>query len=168
MTVGTPGDFTLAVAPKTQSVVVGQAVTYTVSVGVFAQPIGDVSLSAFGLPLDTHATFDPPVVTPGGTSTMTFTAGVAVPAGSASFEVQGSAGGTLHLAPVAAVVEVPDAAIIDVGPHPDVAKVASIGQNNGAAGSCALADHGPGDGGAGILVIGVFVGLTLLSRRRAR
>ncbi len=167
VTIGTPGDFSLDLAPKTQHVMLGGTATYTMSVTAVTQPIGAVTLAPLELGSGLRATFDPAVVMPGETSTVTLSAGQGSVAGSQFFSLEGSAEATLHTAVAAVVVDVPDAATFDAFIYPDARPHANSAGEDSPAGACALAGQGHGQGGSGLIVLGLFVGLGVIARRRA-
>jgi hypothetical protein len=73
-----PGDFTIGATPASQSVAMGAAATYSVTVGSVNGFGNNVTLSATGLPPGATATFVPPQVNPGdgpATSTLTLQTG---------------------------------------------------------------------------------------------
>jgi RHS repeat-associated protein len=91
-TVAPSQDFTVTLAPSSTTVVQGSTATYVVSVTnaptTFTQL---VSLTATGLPSGAMATFNPPQITFGGTSTLNVKLSPSLAATSYSFSVQGKA-----------------------------------------------------------------------------
>jgi len=90
--VQTQQDYTLTLAPSTATAVQGSTATYVVSVtspqATFTQL---VSLSATGLPAGATATFNPPQITAGASSTLSLSLSGTLAAGSYSFTVSGTA-----------------------------------------------------------------------------
>jgi len=64
-------DFTVSASPSTQTVIVGNATTYTASIGALNGFGGVVTLGASGLPAGATAGFSPATVTGTGSSTLT-------------------------------------------------------------------------------------------------
>src|SRR5262249_45305384 len=64
-------DFTISGSPSTQTVIVGNATTYTTSIGALNGFTGAVTLSASGLPAGATASFSPWTVTGSGNSALT-------------------------------------------------------------------------------------------------
>jgi hypothetical protein len=84
-------DFTISASPSTQTVNVGNATTYTASVGALNGFTGVVTLSASGLPTGATASFSPATVTGAGSSTLTVTTTGSTPVGTSTLTP------TLHL-----------------------------------------------------------------------
>src|SRR5262249_26273713 len=66
-----PADYTIAVAPPSNTVTVGSGTTYTVSVSAIGCFTGTVALAASGLPAGATATFSQTSITGSGSSTLT-------------------------------------------------------------------------------------------------
>jgi len=77
--------------PKHADVIVGNATTYTASVGALNGFGGTVTLSASGLPTGATASFQPATVTGAGSSTLTVTTAGSTPVGTSTLTP------TLHL-----------------------------------------------------------------------
>src|SRR5262249_24742371 len=97
-------DYTLAVTPSSQSVVVGNATTYTTTIGALNGFSGTVTLSASGLPSGASASFSPATVTGSGTSTLTVTTTASTPIGSSTLTITGTSGSLIHTASTSLVV----------------------------------------------------------------
>ena len=106
-------DFSLSVTPSSREINRGASATYSVSMTPTAGFGGVVNLSASGLPAGTVASFNPPSVSGGGSSTMTLTTGATTPAGSFPITITGSSGGLTRstTATLSIIVSVPPAAV---------------------------------------------------------
>jgi hypothetical protein len=96
-------NFTIAAAPSTQTVTVGNDATYTVTVTPINVFAGNVGLSVGGLPPGATASFNPAVINLGsGTSTLTISSLTAV--GSYPLTITGTYASLNHSSPVTLVV----------------------------------------------------------------
>jgi hypothetical protein len=100
-------DFSISASPASQTVAQGAGTSYTVTITPSGGFNGTVTLSASGLPSGSNATFNPPSVTLGSTSTMTVTTGNTTPAGSSMVAITGTSGTTSHSTSVTLVVNPP-------------------------------------------------------------
>src|SRR5208337_2071937 len=91
LTTATP-NFSLTVAPSTQTVVEGSATSYTVNIGALNGFSGVVTLSASGLPAGATANFVPATVTGSGSSTLTVTTSGTTPVGTSTVTITGTSG----------------------------------------------------------------------------
>ena len=89
-------DFTISVAPSSQSVGRGAAVDYTVTVTGQNGFGGVVTLSVSGLPNATTATFTPATITATGTSTMHIQTSTSTTKGNRTLTVTGTSGALSH------------------------------------------------------------------------
>ncbi|RJQ28884.1 hypothetical protein C4571_02480, partial [Candidatus Parcubacteria bacterium] len=134
-----PADFSVVVAPTSQTVMQGTGVTYSVSISPLGGFSASVVLSTQGLPQGVTAMFTPSSITPDQSATLTINVGPDVPPTTYSFDVVGASGSLTHsaLADVA-VTQRPYAALLDVskqqfvlssdGPTGDVALVMNTGE----------------------------------------
>jgi len=99
-------DFTLSLAPTSQTVVQGQSVTYTVSINRTGGFAGSVSLSVSGLPASATGSFSPNPAT-GGSSTLTVSTSTSTPAGNSALTVTGVSGSLTRTASGTLVVTAP-------------------------------------------------------------
>src|SRR5581483_10060441 len=84
---------TLAATPTTQTVVAGNATTYTTNIGAAGGFSGAVTLSVSGLPAGAVGTFSPTTVTGSGSSTLTVTTtNGTTPTGSSTLTITGTSG----------------------------------------------------------------------------
>jgi hypothetical protein len=88
-------DFSLTLSPITQSVRGGGSVGYTVTVASLNGFAGAVSLSVSGLPAGSSGSFNPPSVTPTGTSILAIRT-ARTPRGTFTFTVTGASGSLTH------------------------------------------------------------------------
>ncbi len=184
LSVGTPGDFSVAITPQTQTVLPGASASYTVATALVAAPMGEITLSAGGLPAGVTATFDPPTINPGDSSTMTITASAEAESGSTRVSAVGTALGTVRANGTTIVVDGPDAGTpdariappdaqpdaapaIDAPPSntPDASPMKTSTANGASSGGCAIGGGGPGSFPALLLAMS-FIGLLLARRRR--
>ena len=93
-----PFDFELTVSPSSIRIKPGQSATLVIIVDLKSGKAEPVSLIAAGLPSDFSYSFNPPSVTPTGSSTLQLTAGNT--AGSYTLVVQASGGGVVKTASV--------------------------------------------------------------------
>jgi Calcineurin-like phosphoesterase len=91
-------DFSVAVAPSTQSVAAGSSVSYTVSTAVTAGSAQTVNLAVSGLPAGVTGSLSSTAVTAGNAATLTLTAASSAAATSATFTVTGTATSGSHAA----------------------------------------------------------------------
>ena len=87
-------DFSMSVTPASQSVVVGNSTSYTVTITPAGGFSGQVSLSVSGLPSGASGTFSPNPAT--GTSTLAVSTATTTPTGTYSLTVMGSSGTISH------------------------------------------------------------------------
>ena len=104
LVVTTP-DFTVSVAPASQTVIAGETVNYTATVGALNGYSGTVSFSVSGLPAGASATFAPATITSSGSTGLAVatTSGV-TPSGVYPLTVTGTDGVLTHSASVTLVV----------------------------------------------------------------
>src|SRR6185437_8444216 len=104
LVVTTP-DFTLSVAPASQTVIAGETVNYTTTVGALNGYSGTVSFSVSGLPAGVSATFAPTTITSSGvTSLAVVTTSGVTPSGVYPLTVTGTDGVLTHSASITLVV----------------------------------------------------------------
>ena len=96
----TQSDFSLSSSPASQTVIASQSTSYTVAVGAIAGFTGTVNLSVSGLPPASAASFNPPIVTGAGSSTMVVSTDISTPLGNYSLTITGASGTTAHSATV--------------------------------------------------------------------
>src|SRR5438874_4321982 len=89
-------DFTISVNPSSAAVDPGTSATATVSTATTAGTAQTVSLSASGLPAGAAASFNPPSVTSGGSSTLTLTTATSTPAGTFPVTITGTGTSATH------------------------------------------------------------------------
>jgi hypothetical protein len=89
-------DFAISTNPTSGSVTAGSSTTTTVSTSVVSGTAESVALSATGLPSGASASFNPPSVTAGGSSTLTITTSTSTPAGSYPVTITGTAASATH------------------------------------------------------------------------
>jgi len=94
----TAPDFTLTVAPATNSIFAGGNTTYTVTVSALNGFAGTVNLTATGLPGAASATFSPSSISSSGTSTFTVTTTASTPTGSSTLTFTGTSASLTHSA----------------------------------------------------------------------
>lgn len=85
-----PPDFTVEAAPDSMSHPDGQTFQYTVSYEAINGFVGTPTLSVSGLPPGTKATFAPPLLSGGGTSTLTITTSDKTPVGTFDLTISGT------------------------------------------------------------------------------
>jgi uncharacterized membrane protein len=95
-------DFTLSIAPGSQTVTQGQSTSYTVTVNPLAGFTGSVALSVSGLPAGSTATFTPS--TTNSNSTLTVQTAATDPAGSYTLTITGTSGALTHTVNAALIV----------------------------------------------------------------
>ncbi len=100
-------DFSITVAPASQTVTAGGGTSYTVTVTALNGFTGNVPLSISGLPSGTTASFSPTTIAAAGTSTLTVTTSGATPSGTTNFTVTGNNGGAPVHSTSATLVVVP-------------------------------------------------------------
>ncbi len=96
LTVNGVPDFSMAVSPGSQAVLVGSAASYSVSTTALSGFAGIVAFSAAGLPTGATATFTPASVTGSGTSTIAIQTSSSTPSGNYSIQVTGVSGSLSH------------------------------------------------------------------------
>ncbi len=103
---GTPpvNDFSISASPTSGTTAAGGSVNSTVSTATTSGSAQTVSLSASGLPAGASASFNPPSVTSGGSSTMTITTSASTPAGTSSVTITGTGTSATHTAPFSLTV----------------------------------------------------------------
>src|SRR3984957_9040330 len=89
--------FGLSVAPQTQTVAAGSNTTFTVSTSAFNNFSGNISLSVTGLPAGVTASFNPPSVAAGSSSTLTISPATNTLTGDYSFNIVGTSGSLTNL-----------------------------------------------------------------------
>jgi hypothetical protein len=109
-----PPDFTISASPSTQTVIVGNATTYTASIGALNGFGGVVTLSASGLPTGATASFSPATVTGTGSSTMTVTTAGNTPIGTSTLTLKGVSGSVTHTTTVALTVTAAGTGVISI------------------------------------------------------
>src|SRR5262249_41436252 len=97
-------DFTISGSPSTQTVNVGNATTYTTSIGALNGFTGAVALGASGLPAGATASFSPATVPGTGSSTLTVTTTGSTPVGTSTWTITGPSGSLTHPTTVSLVV----------------------------------------------------------------
>src|SRR5208282_3525583 len=93
-------NFSLTVAPSTQTVVEGSATSYTVNIGALNGFSGVVTLSASGFPAGATANFVPATVTGSGSSTLTVSTSGTTPVGTSTVTITGTSGALTQTAGV--------------------------------------------------------------------
>jgi hypothetical protein len=93
-----PSDFSVSVNPTNLSVAAGSSGSATVSTAVTSGSSESVALSASGLPSGVTASFSPPSVASGASSTLSFTASASAAAGNYSITVTGTGSTGTHTA----------------------------------------------------------------------
>ena len=96
-------DFSLSVAPSSQTVTAGNQTSYSVTVSPSGGFNGSVDLSATGLPAGATATFVPSTTT--STSTLTVSTAPSLPATSYTFTIAGHSGALSHSTSATLVVQ---------------------------------------------------------------
>jgi hypothetical protein len=91
-----PNDFSIAANPTTVTVNAGSSGGTTISTAVVSGSPESIALSASGLPAGATASFSPPTVTAGNSSTMTIQTSSSTPAGTSSVTVTGTAASATH------------------------------------------------------------------------
>ncbi len=91
-------NFSISDSPTGGSVSAGSSTTTTVSTAVTAGSAATVNLSASGLPSGASASFNPPSVTAGGSSTLTLSTTAATAAGTYPITITGTEGSATHSA----------------------------------------------------------------------
>jgi len=97
-------DFTISASPSSQTVVAGNATSYTATVGPLNGFTGTVSLSASGAPSGVTVGFNPASITTSGTSTVSVTTTTATAPGTYTLTITGTSGSVQHSANVSLVV----------------------------------------------------------------
>jgi hypothetical protein len=95
-----PPDFTITVAPSSQSVTPGSAANYTVTVSAASGSTGIVTLACTGLPAGATCAFSPASATPPGTAKLTVSTSTDTPLGTFKFTVSGTSGPLVRSATV--------------------------------------------------------------------
>jgi hypothetical protein len=89
-------DFSLSVAPGSQTVPSGNSAIYSVSIGSLNGFSASVNLSVSGLPTGTTASFAPATITGSGNSTLTITTGASTPVGPITITITATSGPVIH------------------------------------------------------------------------
>ena len=97
-------NFSMSISPSSQTVVVGNATTFTTSIGAVDGFSGAVTLSASGLPAGATASFSPATVTGSGSSTLTVTTSGTTPLGTSTLTITGTSGSLTQRASVTLTV----------------------------------------------------------------
>jgi hypothetical protein len=105
-------DFSIAIAPASQTITAGGSTTYTVTVAALNGFTGSVPLSNSALPTGATATFSPATITGAGTSSMMVTTSGATPPGTSSFTVTGNSAGIPTHSASATLVVIPNLVIL--------------------------------------------------------
>lgn len=100
----TVADYSLGVAPASQSVSPGGGAAYSATLTPVAGFTGVVTFSVSGLPTGATATFSPSSVTSSGSTTMTVSTTASTPPGSYPLTIRGSSGPVFHTATATLVV----------------------------------------------------------------
>jgi hypothetical protein len=96
--------FSMSISPSAQTVVVGNATTFTTSIGAVEGFSGVVTLSASGLPAGATPSFVPATVTGSGPSTLTVTTSATTPLGTYPLTITGTSGSLKQTANVSMTV----------------------------------------------------------------
>src|SRR5579884_3500256 len=104
LVVSAAADFSLAVAPSSQSVQPGSSVNYTATVTAENGYAAATNLSVTGMPTGATANFTPPSITGSGNAQLTISTSTATPAGSYPLTITGSSGTLTHSAKVTLTV----------------------------------------------------------------
>ncbi|HVW87059.1 MAG TPA: N,N-dimethylformamidase beta subunit family domain-containing protein, partial [Bryobacteraceae bacterium] len=104
LVVSATADFSVSVAPSSQTIAPGGSTTYTVSVTALNGFNAAVTLGASGLPAGATASFSPASVTGSGTSTLTIGTTGSTPPGSSTLTVTGTSGSLTHSATATLVI----------------------------------------------------------------
>jgi hypothetical protein len=104
LTINPPPDFSLGVAPASQTVTAGNGTTYTATVGALNGFTGSVSLNVSGLPSGATGTFSPTSISTSGTSSLTITTTAATAPGTYTLTITGTSGLLTHTSTVSFVV----------------------------------------------------------------
>src|SRR4029077_12980826 len=109
-----PPDFTVSGSPSTQTVIQGNAATYTTTIGSLNGFGGVGTLAASGLPTGGTAGFSPATVTGAGNSTLTVTTTGSTPAGTSTLTITGTSGSVTHTATVTLTVTAAGRGVISI------------------------------------------------------
>ena len=107
-------DFTITASPSTQTVVIGNATTYTATIGALNGFGGVVTLSATGLPTGATASFSPATVTGSGPATLTVSTTASTPAGPSTLTITGTSGGLVHSTTVTLTVTLAGKGVVGI------------------------------------------------------
>src|SRR5664280_2207158 len=99
-----PNNFAVTATPSSLSVVRGASGQTTIGTAVISGSPEPIVLGAAGLPAGVTAAFSPGSVTTGGSSTLIFSVGAAVPAATYSVTVTGTSASATHTAPLSLTV----------------------------------------------------------------
>lgn len=98
-------DFGISATPSSQTVVQGNATSYTVALTVSSVFVGTVNFSVAGLPASTTAVFNPPSLTASGTTSLTITTSTSTPFGTYSLTITATDGIDTRTVPVTLLVD---------------------------------------------------------------
>jgi subtilisin family serine protease/subtilisin-like proprotein convertase family protein len=135
-------DFSISVSPTAGSTDPGGAVTATVGTTITAGSAQSITLTASGLPASISASFSPPSVTSGGSSTLTISAGTSTPSGTYPVTITGTGTFATHTATYTLTVNGPPGCSATNGTDatiPDGSMVESTITISGCAGSASAA-----------------------------
>src|ERR1700683_1011171 len=119
--------FGLSATPQTQTVAAGSNTTFTVSTSAFNSFSGNISLSVTGLPAGVTASFSPPSVAAGSSSTLTITAATNTLTGDYTFDIIGTSGSLTNL--ITASVDVTGGASFTLSATPSSQTVSPGGED---------------------------------------
>jgi YD repeat-containing protein len=94
--IGVAADFSIAIAPSSQTIWQGQATTATVSMSTYDGFSGQVSFAATGLPYGINASFTPSTLNTSGTTTLTLTVAPGTALGTYNLQVSGTDNGEVE------------------------------------------------------------------------
>jgi hypothetical protein len=120
-----PNDFSISASPSTVTVAPGSNGTTTISTAITSGASQNVVLSASGLPSGAGASFSPPSVTSGGSSTMTITTMASTPTGTSTVSVTGTGTSATHSTPVTLVVQTSPPNDFSISASPSTVTVAA-------------------------------------------
>jgi len=100
-------DFSLSATPSSQTVLQGNATSYTATVAALGGFAGTVNLSVSGLPAGATGSFNPAAVTGSGSSTLTVNTLSSTPPGTYTLTISGVSGSLNHTATVTLIVTAP-------------------------------------------------------------
>jgi len=132
LVVNSPPDFSIAVSPNSQAVVVGTGVVYTATLTAANGFMGPVALTVGGLPTGTAGTFSPPTITGSGNATLSITTSGSTPPGAYQFTVTATSNGLVHSATTTFIVNAAPDFGVTISPTSQTI-LAGTGVNYGAA-----------------------------------